>query len=277
MTLPEPLLAAARERRLIPFIGAGFSRVFDLPSWSDVIDMVAEKVDFDPEIASLYGDFLQLAEYLKIRENGLGSLRSDLDKLLNSEAIDVSTSAAHMLIPELQSQTLYTTNWDNLIERSFQYKKKEINKIVTVDDLRKANPDLPSIVKLHGDFSGDDDSIVFTESSYFERLNFESPLDIRLRSDMLGNVLLFVGYSMSDVNIRYMWFKLQKLLATQQSTMRRKHFAYIIATKRNPVFEAICEHSRDIGVLFLDPLEPQGSLISLLEDLATQANPSGAA
>jgi hypothetical protein len=270
VTLPPPLLKAAKERRLIPFIGAGFSLVFkDLPTWSKLMDRVASHTGFDPEIALLYGDFLQLAEYLAIKPNGLSTLRSELDKVFNSSTIDVSTSKAHLLLAQLKARTIYTTNWDDLIERSFKYVGENYDKIVTVDDFLHANPYFTALVKFHGDFSSGDNSLVFTESSYFERLSFESPLDIRLRADMLGNTLLFIGYSFSDFNIRYMWFKLQKLLAEQQSAKPRDPFAYIVMAQRNPIFEEICK-CRNIGVLFLDAIDPQLSLISLLQKLVDQ-------
>jgi len=34
----------------------------------------------------------------------------------------------------------------------------------------------------------------------FDRLYFSSPLDIKLRTDALGRSILFIGYSLSDVN-----------------------------------------------------------------------------
>lgn len=271
MTIPQPLLQATKSSRLIPFIGAGFSRVFKLPTWNELIDDIAGVVGFAPEIARLYGDFLQLAEFLAIRQNGLGLLRSRLDKLFNSTSIDISTSPAHLLLPRLRAPVLYTTNWDTLIERAFDHVGVKHNKIVTVHDFLRADPTLPAIVKFHGDFI-DDQSLVFTESSYFSRLELESPLDIRFRSDILGRTLLFLGYSLSDINIRYIWFKLQKLLASQPSLKTREPFAYIVTAQRNPVFEDICKHSRDIGVVFLDTLDPQRSIIELLQELVDCAN-----
>jgi len=272
MNIPSPLIDAAKSRRIVPFVGAGFSQVFSLPTWSELIGDVAKHIGFDPEIALLYGDFLQLAEFLYIKQNGLSAFRSELDKLFNSSMIDISKSGAHLLLPTLNASSIYTTNWDSLIERAFAHTGKDFNKITTFDDFVNASPDKTSIIKFHGDFSSDDKSLVFTESSYFERLDFESPLDIKLRSDMLGNTLLFLGYSFSDFNIRYMWFKLQKLLTAQRTTRRRDPFAYIVMAQRNPVFEEICKHSRDIGVIFLNGLDVQKSLIDFLKEISDHAN-----
>jgi SIR2-like domain len=67
-------------------------------------------------------------------------------------------------------------------------------KVANVDDLVGLPADKMQIVKFHGDFE-DDGSLVLTESSYFDRMNFKGPLDIKLRADILGKTVLFVGSS----------------------------------------------------------------------------------
>jgi hypothetical protein len=84
------------------------------------------------------------------------------------------------------------------------------------------------VVKFHGTFS-DDASLVLTESSYFERLEFESAIDIKLRADTLGKSLLFVGYSLNDINIRYLLDKLHKLRHRVTREHQRAPSAYLLA------------------------------------------------
>lgn len=79
---------------------------------------------------------------------------------------------------------------------------KSIQKISSVSDIAKIDNNKTQIIKFHGDFD-DDSSIVLDETSYFQRLEFETPLDIKFRSDVLGKSVLFIGYSLSDINIRY--------------------------------------------------------------------------
>ncbi len=84
------------------------------------------------------------------------------------------------------------------------------------------------IIKFHGDFE-DDDSLVLTETSYFQRMSFESPLDIRLRADCLARPILFVGYSLHDVNTRYLLFRLQELWKnTVYAQQRPKSFIFMV-------------------------------------------------
>ncbi|MCD8493636.1 MAG: SIR2 family protein, partial [Geovibrio sp.] len=78
-------------------------------------------------------------------------------------------------------------------------------KIASVSDMTQIKDGVTQIVKFHGDFDNDD-SLVLDESSYYERLEFETPLDIKLRSDVLGKSVLFIGYSLADVNLRFLFF-----------------------------------------------------------------------
>lgn len=57
-------------------------------------------------------------------------------------------------------------------------------------DVAEAQAELPHIVKFHGDFD-DDASLVLTESDYFERLDFDTPLDSKFQADVLGRSILF--------------------------------------------------------------------------------------
>jgi len=263
----EHLLESAKHNNLIPFIGAGFSRVFNLPSWGELISDVSNQIGYDPEVAELYGDYLQLAEFMSIKQNGLSRFKADLIHKFNAPSINIADSKAHQLLTQMKLSKIYTTNWDNLIERTFKFNKIKYNKLVTIEDFQESNPEHISIVKFHGDLTSNDESLVFTESSYFERLSFESPLDISLRSDMIGNTLIFLGYSLSDFNLRYMWFKLQKLIEEQAYKKKGDPFAYIVLTKRNPIFEEICKNSRNIGIIHLNPNDVQNSMIDLLEKI----------
>ncbi len=267
--IPKHLLQVAKEHRLIPFIGAGMSVPLGLPSWSSLIALVSEQLGMAPEIANLYGDFLQVAEYYHLSKGGIGDLRSRLDKLMNSDTIDIKSSPTHLLLPQLKAPALYTTNWDHWIEKAFDVANVPYNKIVTITDLLTAKADRPNIIKYHGDFSNDD-SLVFRETSYFERLDFESPLDIRLRADILGRVVIFLGYSFNDVNVRYMWFRLTRMLQTARVS-GPDPTAYIVLTHPNPLFEFTASRGRGIETIALDPLDISGSMKRLLEEIAKAA------
>lgn len=266
IVIPPHLETAVKERKLIPFIGAGLSKNLGLPDWSEVTNIISSELGMAPEICETYGDYLQIAEFYVLQNGSISSLRSKLDKLFNSNSIDVTLSPVHMLLPSLDTKTVYTTNWDEFIEKSYMAKGVSYKKITSIQDIRNSKHSETKIIKFHGDFSGNDNDIVLTENSYFSRLNFESPLDIKLRSDVISNTLLFMGYSFSDINIRYLWFKLSKILDSIPRIHRRP-VGYIVTTKNNPIFSEISTHNRGLDVIRLDPLDPTNSLKELLEKL----------
>ena len=232
------LKEAIKEKKVILFVGAGVSKNLGLPTWSELINKIAEELGFEPEIFTSMADNMELAEYYIIKK-GIGPLRSWMD--VNWHTKDksiVATNEIYTSIVNLDFPIIYTTNYDRWIENAFDVKRKEYIKIIDVTNIPSIVDSKTQIIKFHGDFEKDE-SIVLSESSYFERLNFESPLDIKLRSDVLGKSILFIGYSLSDINMRLLIYRLNKLWASSKS--RSKPKSYIFLTRPNPVQEVIFE------------------------------------
>lgn len=205
------LIKLIRDGKVILFAGAGLSMNLGLPSWSQLIDFIAAEMGYDTNIFSSYGDYLSLSEYYSLKKGSIGPLRSWMDREWH-KGIDITTSKIHKNIVELNFPIIYTTNYDRWLEYSYDaFKSKDsYTKIVRVSDIPNIDNNKTQIVKFHGDFDVED-SIVLTETHYFERLNFETALDIKLRADALGKSLLFIGYSLSDINLRLLLYKLDKL------------------------------------------------------------------
>lgn len=259
------LRARRRDKNLIPFVGAGMSIPLGLPSWTKLIDFIAAELDFDPQVFRLSGDNRQLAEYYVEVKGGIGPLRSELDRLFDPADADIKASRSHEALVRLELPLVYTTNYDRIIERAFELHGSACHTVGNIGDLMTAPQGVTQVVKFHGTFS-DDESLVLTESSYFDRLEFESALDLKLRAEMLGKCLLFIGYSLSDINIRYMLYKLSKLKQRVRRGAARLPASYMVTFGANEVQRTLLARW-DVTVLELDPLDKPGSVAELLESL----------
>jgi hypothetical protein len=133
-----------------------------------------------------------------------------------------------------------------------------------VGDLINVPKDRAQIIKFHGDFDNDD-SIVLDETSYFDRLAFESPLDIKFRSDVLGRSVLFVGYSLSDINIRYMFYRLANIWKKMDSGISQPK-SYVFSSRPNAVQEAVLSQW-NIEMISSENADSGHALTSFLEKL----------
>jgi hypothetical protein len=233
----DDLVEAIRRRGAILFVGAGVSKNVGVPSTAEIVNEIARQLDYDPQVFRSLADYRTLAEFYQLNKGNLGSLRSWMDVSWHPHDVDVRTSAIHRLIVELSFPVIYTTNYDRWLEKAFEAYGKEYTKITNVGDVLKSREGVTQIVKFHGDFD-DDESIVLTESSFFERLDFGTALDIKLQSDVLGRPVLFVGYSLSDINIRYLFYKLQRLWEDSKLDLLRPR-SYIFLAAANPVQERV--------------------------------------
>jgi hypothetical protein len=265
----KELSDAIKARNVILFVGGGVSMNLGLPSWEELIEKLADDLGYEKDIYKTLGDPLVLAEYYKLTR-GIGPLRSWMDrKWHNLEKVDITQSYIHQLIVELDFPIIYTTNYDRWIEFTFDAYGKEYVKISDVSDIKDIKEDKTQIIKFHGDFDNDS-SIVLTESSYFDRLDFETPLDIKLRADVLGKSILFIGYSLSDINIRFLLYKLNKLWEQANNT-DAKPKSFMLLMKPNPVQERVLEN-RGIVTVISQNKDPRKGLTHFLETLYDEVN-----
>jgi hypothetical protein len=238
MQLPGELVSMVRERRIIPFVGAGFSSGLGVPGWEGTLSLLADQTEGSLPAAELLrytgGDLLQAAEYLFLKcDRHIGPIRHALEQAVGGVHSSV-LSSVHVELVNLGAPQVYTTNYDDLLESTYRLLGLPFTTVVLPKDVALADTERTQIVKYHGDLRHES-TLVLTESSYYKRLDFESPMDLKFRSDLLGRSVLFMGYSFRDVNIRVIWFKLMEMMRDIPEADRRP--SYIVRTEPNPVLE----------------------------------------
>jgi hypothetical protein len=236
------------------------------PSWREMVDEAAKILGFsDPELLRMRGTDLQILEYFKIKKKNLAPLNNWMIRLLDAPDDAISKSVLHEHIAELnQCRVLYTTNYDDFLERSFRARGRPVQVVATEEDMGFGGNNT-QIVKFHGDFNNPDD-MVATERDYFRRMRLDGPMDLKLRSDIFGRAVLFIGYSFSDMNVAYLFHTVNDMFSKLPNSFSGKR-AYIIV--HNPSdFELRLFNARNVEVIAGYGPERTAAVSEILADLA---------
>lgn len=267
------IATALRLRHAVLFVGAGVSMSVGLPSWKKLIDHMLNDLHLD---GSLMRDpsitYQTIAECYRLEHGNISALCEWMRQNWSVSPERVRQSELHRLIVDLDFPVIYTTNYDDNLETAYEVHGRRHAKISHARDLAFAPVGVTQIVKYHGDFD-DTDTLVLTETDYFNRLSFDSPLDVRFRSDALGATVLFIGYSMSDLNIRLL---LHRIWSTWQRSGYEKDRpqSYVFMFRPNPVQQATLA-SWGVTVIEGKGRDAQDALVTFMRELRAEVDGKG--
>lgn len=207
------------------FVGAGLSFDSGMPSWKELLRKPAKSIGMDVDREE---DLITLAQYFVNEEHGARAMiNSELkDQFENLSKINKNQE----IIAQLPMDTIWTTNYDNLLESAFKNNDK-------VCDVKRNKNDFTSsprnssvtFYKMHGDMS-DVNSTVITRREYEEYdRNFELYVTA-LKIDLVRKTFLFIGYSFQDPNLKYILSQLRVLLENGP----KKHYFLVKKIEREP-------------------------------------------
>jgi hypothetical protein len=233
------LITRIRNGHCTPFLGAGMS--------SEKIPLggqIAEKLALDPlyEYPFPYKrDLTKVAQYIALKTDA--SVPKELVKAIIDAAGQPDFTAAgepHMQLAKLPLPLYITTNYDDFMYQALKRTvAKEPQRFISSwyeqpqyarvgEAVRQAdNPgfdiaasvEKPAVYHFHG-YKDDLDSMVLTEDDYLDFLvrlsRDQSIIPPRIQQAIGGTSLLFLGYSLNDMNFRVIFRGLRNQLSTQK-------------------------------------------------------------
>jgi len=228
---PKDLIDQLQSGSVTPFIGSGFSIPSGVPSWLSLLNGLVDEL----------GEHPIAAEIRELLDDGdLSSIAAPaLYKLLSSEFAlrqyvqqrlgqPWKPNQYHAALASLPSDVVITTNWDNLIERTYEDAGINIHKIWTDAHLAHFNArQSVQVIKIHGTLD-DISSIVFTQDQYENYRSGHKYLYNFLSNSMLTETFLFLGFSLNDPNVR----SLLEAIASDLEGIPRQHYAVLTEPDR---------------------------------------------
>jgi len=195
---------AKANNKLVVFVGAGVSNNSGVPTWGNLIDALKRELPIE-KIAE-ENDSLKIAEYY-YNFRGHKEYFEKIKEVLKYGK--VSYNPIHNAILDLEPSHLITTNYDDLIEQSIKPRNLQYHVIKKDSDLPYIQTDR-LVVKMHGDF--DTGNIVLKEKDYLDYSKKFPLIDSFVKSLFATKFILFVGFSFSDYNLRFILNHIQSLL-----------------------------------------------------------------
>ncbi len=198
---PDELVNAARDDKLVLFVGAGVSidAPANLPTYNKLVHQLADEqgVNRPADKAALDAFLGKLPDRESAHERTL--------QLMSSEDADCNeTHKAIMRIAKaMKTPRIVTTNYDVLLEKAAASLAMNIDRIYRGPALPLGSS-FDGIVHIHGDIHSRPDEIILDDRDY-AKAYLQDSWAARFLTEMFRNYsVLFIGYGMSDPIMRYL-------------------------------------------------------------------------
>lgn len=195
--------------RVVPFIGAGLSTPFKIPTWKELIEIIAQKhatgekefviksVDVLLERYDFWEAINQLKLFLMLSDQ---DIQSEVVRIINEKRVDLHDDSLHnyLDLAKMDFNLYLTTNYENLLFKYVQCDTPILMK--DIDFSTQELFDTKRILHLHG-ITSNSGSIVLSRQSYQE-LYDNNKYNELLKQVTGTKTLLFMGFSFEDQFIR---------------------------------------------------------------------------
>jgi NAD-dependent SIR2 family protein deacetylase len=201
--MPITLEQFAREIKpanAVLFFGAGSSVPSGCPTAKVLVERLINKFSLGTPSMGLS----ELAGFIELKTRN----RREIIELLRSSFNGKRPTGGLLTVPFFEWKSIYTTNYDELIELAYKQRGKELQPFASNFDFNgDVQPSAQKLYKIHGTISkdrsdGHQSSLILTDQDYADARQHRDFIYDRLATDVAENQLVIVGYSLADPEIK---------------------------------------------------------------------------
>ncbi len=254
---------------VVPFVGAGISASAGFSTWNQHLRHQGKTAHIPSErieallASGAYETVLEEIEAVRGREVFIQEIRDEFSR--NLTIPDVVWR-----ISELFSDTVITTNYDRLLEQSFE--TGEVGRVQVINGLNaleQRDPKKITVIKLHGDIQNPKRCIL-SKNQYDEAygngsLNMHKPIPKLLAYHYKSSSLLFLGCSLSNDRTVQVFRKIREDMGEEET---KQHFSIEQAPAS---LEEIAQRNAELAWLGITPIWFEKGRYELVESLLSLA------
>lgn len=255
---PKPFLEDLIYGRVLPIIGAGFSKNAIFPTGKSIPDWDQLGREFADSISGYnYNGAIDAISAFQHQFSRVRMIEKLTDLLLTRE---IKPGNAHKAFCKLPFQTVATTNFDFLLEQAYSLLQRYCRPVIEEEQLAIANSDRNEIAlfKIHGDLHHPK-RIVATEEDYDGFLNRYPMLSTYLANLFISKTIIFIGYSLDDPDLRQIF----QMVKDRLGNLKRKAYTLRISSSGQDTDRF---NRRDVQVINI-PLQPGRSYSKVFEEV----------
>ncbi|MBN2412468.1 SIR2 family protein [candidate division KSB1 bacterium] len=223
----------------ILFVGAGYS--------SEALNIKKNNLKNSLQLSEHFAKLAGISESLTLEDAAEIYLEKygidELIREIKNEFTIFNVQQYHNDIACIPWKRIYTTNYDNVMEKSYNNVGKKITPITIKNDISKEPKNFPMCIHLNGYVESLNRDSLFselklTESSYITASLINSPWATLFRQDIrLARSIFFIGYSGYDLDI--------KRILAQSEMIKRKTF-FFVGLDSSPTITRRCKLFGDV-------------------------------
>lgn len=261
----EDLSLALNREKLVIFVGAGVSKNSGLPTWGQIVQEFAGKIDYPTNGRLATEEYIRIPQYYYCLDESEG--HSSYYSLLKSMLPEnIRPNLLDELIVSLHPKHIVTTNFDTLLDQVAKGYE-----VIREDKDLMTGISSHYLLKLHGDIR-QPEKLVFKEDDYLHYSHTHRLMETFLKSLLIDHVFLFVGYSLNDYNLKTFvsWIE---YIAEEMHVKQQMHRNYFLSSSLHAGKDYLRKYYEGKGLEVIDlyqlpdEVEKQAESVPLADDL----------